>query len=187
MKYLVLLCVLPLGCALLECRKQAIEWSLAQSKDGRTNIEAAGESLRGIIKEIEDARVQERVPVLAMLVNEAGHSLQNAATNMDEVGLTLTVLNEDLGPSATGGPSSRAAAALLRVKHQALAKKWKMIQGVVRGFLKLPKANSAPPPEPWSGTDIASLVTALSLAAGTLGIGGKKVYSGAKRRAAEKD
>jgi len=185
MRWLVLL-ALCTGCMLPSMNQQGLQLVVNDLQVAKkANIQLA-KSLKDVVTELNAAAEQERPPMVATFLKDAAESVATAAESVDEAGKTAVTMQSAIGtPSLeTVLPSTAEQKAMWRTRYIALAKVFAKIKTWAQSKLPIPGSATTAAPAPWSGTDIAALITALTAGVGALGLGGKKVHTVVKERRA---
>jgi len=185
MKKLLMLVLLS-GCILAPYRQEGLAIARKKTQDACNNLRDAVVILNTLGTEITKADLENREPNILPLIRGIATPLLAANDNLQEVGKTIVVLQEDIGETETDISTwSNAQIALWRIKYQAIAKLYKSAMSIISS--KLPFASgalSAKRPAPWSATDISALVMSVLTAMGGGGLGAAKILN-LKKRATE--
>ncbi len=170
MRYLgLLLCA---GCMLPSMNKEGLQLVVNDLAVAQRGLSGVAEGLNKIVVEINQ---QERPLLLEPLMAETIKSLTIADTAINEAGQTATTLQSGIGtpPPNKNLNFTPEQKEMWRARYIALAKLFEKLKTWAKS--KIPGTSlTVRHPKPWSGTDIAALLTALAAGAGALGIGGKK-------------
>lgn len=184
MRWAVLL-VLCTGCLLGSKNQEGLQLVVNDMKQTKTELQTATKSVAALVKELNDANAQERVPVVAPLIVDVTESLTKAADSLDEAGKTATTLQGGIGkpkPSVNLNFTKEQKEAW-RASYTALAAAWNKAKDWLarQSPVPIPGVSPTAPPQPWSGTDIATLIGAITTAGAAFGLGTKKVVSTSRK------
>ena len=181
MRWLCLL--LCTGCMLPSMNQQGLQLVVNDLQTAKEANVKAAESLKAIVTEINTASEQERPPIIAPLLTDATLSIATIAESVDEAGKTAVTMQSAIGtPSPeTVLPATKDQKEMWRARYIALAKVFAKLKAWAQSKLPIPASAKTAAPAPWSGTDIAALITALTAGLGTLGLGTKKVVDTHKK------
>ena len=179
MRWVVLL-VLCTGCLLSSKNQEGLQLTINDLKQARTEVEESVKGVAAVVAELNAATVEDRPPVVAPLVTVVTTKLAAAADSIDEAGKTATTLQGGIGVPKSGVNLNftKAQKEAWRAKYTALAAAWNKAMDWIKNRSPVPIPGgviTAAAPAPWSGTDIATLLTALTGSAAALGLGGRKV------------
>jgi len=184
MRWAVLL-VLCTGCLLGSKNQEGLQLTINDMKQAQTGLRKASEGMVAVVKELNDATVQERPPVVAPLIVDVTESLAEAADSLDEAGKTATTIQGGIGKPKPGVNLNftKAQKEAWRAGYTALAAAFNMAKDWIANLSPVPIPGVAPtaPPAPWSGTDIAMLIGAITTGLGAVGVTGQKVVSTSRK------
>jgi len=166
MRYLAIMFVtLCSGCFLTLERQQSAEWMFGQAEQGAeklSEVSAASTVLSNVLskEEITEADVAD---VNTALTKISG-SLSSIADNLNEIGKTANVMQEDFGaPEPANRVESKPEATIMRAKYRAKAKAFNAIKGAIAAKVGIPLPKSAPG-QPWNVSEILAAVMAAAAA-----------------------
>lgn len=174
---ILLVAVLCAGCVTKQMQQTAMAVALDRTTAAQQNVTALAKAVADIATEVSDAVTDDRVPEIGDHLQEAAIGLEQAHSNLNEVGETLIVVQEDIGLSTKPVPQTQTDRERFRAQYRAVAKLWAMAMDWGRRTLPGLGAVMPSPQKPtsgWSATEIAGLITAITVGAGALGLGAKK-------------
>jgi len=167
------------GCMLPSMNREGLQLVVNDLNQARTSVEATAKGLNAVIVEINTAIAEERPPVIAEKMKEVTVALAATTDSLDEAGKTTVTLQSGIGipkPEKNLNFTS-SQKAMWRTKYIAMAAAFKKAMSWLkdRSPIPIPGGVASANPQPWSGTDIAALLAAITTGAAALGFGGQKV------------
>ena len=166
MKLLMLFVAVSLsGCFLTAERQQASGWMFSQAEDGAKNLGVITEATKALVTTLSKPEPTEAdVAVINDSIAKIATSSSSIADNLNEIGQTASVMQEDFGaPEPSEKVQSKPEATIMRVKYRAKAKAFNAFKAVIakKAGIPLPTRN---PAKPWSVSEIMMAVAAAAAA-----------------------
>lgn len=177
MRWLML--ILCTGCMLGSKNQEGLQLTINDLTVARIKLQETAEGVAAVVKELNTATQQDRQPIIAPLITAVTTSLAAAADSIDEAGKTITTLQGGIGTPKPGINLNftKEQKEAWRARYTMLAAAFDKLKSWLssKSPIPVPGMSLAAAPKPWSGTDIAALLTAITAGAAMLGLSGKKV------------
>lgn len=182
MRWLMILTMCT-GCMLPSLNQEGLQLVVNDLQSAQTTNSKVASKLAAVVLELNTAAEQERSPVVAPLIQDASSLLLTTADSLDQAGKTAVTLQTAIGTPKDGTviPTTVEQKEMWRTRYVAIAKMFAQIKTWAQSKLPIPYGITTKQPAPWSASDIAALIVAITTGAGTLGIGGKKVITQAQK------